>query len=110
MADSCCVGVVLQQPGWQKANCSQRIDLGAVNHLRADAVSQCCEREGQCFDAPTSCFCAVYLEKTLGSPGIPTSSARADVSGTQGAVLCAESQCLSRGPPPVCRWPSMGCL
>ncbi len=155
MAESCRFGVALKQPGWQKTDCSQRIDLtaaaaapgslkdpynfgagpaapgqrgtvrhiptasgaadswvltGAFNYLRDDAVSQCCEREGQCFDAPTSCFRAVYLEKYLASLGIPAASTRADVSWTRGAVLCAESQCLADAAPPVCRWSPTGCL
>jgi hypothetical protein len=78
--------------------------------MRADAVSQCCECEGQCFDAPTSCFRAVYLDKVLDTLGIPATSLRADVSWTQGAVLCAESQCLKDAPAPVCRWSASGCL
>jgi hypothetical protein len=83
---------------------------GAFNYMSADSVGQCCQREGQCFDAPTSCFRAIYLDKYLESLSIPVNSAKADVSWTQGAVLCAESQCLKEAPPPVCRWSATGCL
>lgn len=152
MPDSCRWGVAVTQAGWQKSDCSQRIDLqaaaglrdpynfgalsgqstsaprgtarriptrqadaahwvltGAFNYMNADAVAQCCEREGQCFEAPSSCFRAVYLEKYLAALDIPASAQRADASWTLGAALCTSDGCL-KGPPPVCRWSSTGCL
>lgn len=84
---------------------------GAFNFLKSDAVQQCCEQQSACFEAPTSCFRAVYLDKYLGNLGIPVTSPRADVSWTHGAVVCSESRCLEAATPaPVCRWSASGCL
>lgn len=83
---------------------------GAFNYLNPQAVSQCCQNQNACYEAPTSCFRAVYLDKYLDSLGIPVAAPKADVSWTQGAVLCAASQCLQQAPAPVCRWSASGCL
>jgi GDA1/CD39 (nucleoside phosphatase) family len=83
---------------------------GAFNYLDASAVGQCCMSQGACFEAPSSCFRALYLDKYLDQLGIPPQSPRADVSWTKGAVLCAESQCLQQAAPPRCRWSAKGCL
>jgi GDA1/CD39 (nucleoside phosphatase) family len=93
-----------------QADVSGWVLTGAFNYMDPAGVANCCERQGQCFQAATSCFRAVYLDKYLEALNIPTQSAKADVSWTQGAVLCAESQCLKAAPPPVCRWSASGCL
>ncbi len=93
-----------------QADVSGWVLTGAFNYMDPSGVANCCERQGQCFQAPTSCFRAVYLDKYLETLNIPNPSPKADVSWTQGAVLCAEAQCLKAVPPPVCRWSASGCL
>jgi hypothetical protein len=83
---------------------------GAFNYMREDAIGQCCLQAGACYEAPSSCFRAVYLDTYLASLGIPASSPKADVSWTHGAALCAEAQCLQAAAPPRCRWSATGCL
>lgn len=83
---------------------------GAFNYMSPKAVGECCQNQNACYEAPTSCFRAVYLDKYLDSLNIPAGAPKADVSWTQGAVLCAASQCLQQAPAPVCRWSSSGCL
>jgi hypothetical protein len=94
----------------RQADVSGWVLTGAFNYMDPAGVANCCERQGQCFQAPTSCFRAIYLDKYLDALSIPAQSPKADVSWTQGAVLCAESQCLKAAPPPVCRWSASGCL
>lgn len=93
-----------------RADAADWVLTGAFNYAEPTAVSSCCEQQGQCYEAPTSCFRAIYLDKYLGTLGIPVNSRKADVSWTQGAVLCSASRCLAAAPAPVCRWSADGCL
>lgn len=93
-----------------RAAVDQWLLTGAFRFMSPQAVEDCCENQRACFQAPTACFRAVYLEKLLSALGIPAEAPRVDTGWTLGAVLCAESACLGSAPPPVCRWLAGGCL
>jgi hypothetical protein len=94
----------------RQSDASDWVLTGAFIYASPDAVATCCLHQGACYHAQTSCFRAVYLDKFLATLGIPVQSAKADVSWTEGVVLCAASRCLAAASPPVCRWSAGGCL
>jgi hypothetical protein len=93
-----------------KADVGSWLLTGAFRFMDTRGVANCCETAGQCFDAPNSCFRAVYLDKYLQALGVPADAPKSDASWTYGAALCAADQCLKAAPAPVCRWSSSGCL
>lgn len=94
----------------ERADVGAWVLTGAFNYMSPQAVDECCLNRNACYEAPTSCFRAVYLDKYLDSLRIPAGAPRADASWTHGAVLCAASQCLQQAPAPLCRWSASGCL
>jgi hypothetical protein len=93
-----------------KADAEAWLLTGAFRFMDSKGVAHCCEAAGQCFDAPNSCFRAVYLDKYLRALGIPSDSVTSDASWTYGAALCTAEQCLGAAAASVCRWSPSGCI
>jgi hypothetical protein len=84
---------------------------GAFAHMGGGLSSdKCCKSKGNCFEAKTSCFRSVFLQKFLDDLGIKSSSKKVDASWTLGATICQENDCLKHAGPLQCKWFNKGCL
>jgi len=99
-----------QIPVYQ-SDITQWVLTGAFNYMKETDINNCCANQGVCYKKASSCFRPIYLHKYLESISVPIDSEKKQASWTLGAMLCAESQCLSQvKAPPICRWLSEGCL
>ena len=92
-----------------KADADNWVLTGAFYFMRDTDIDTCCKHGGKCFNAPTSCFRAVYFRKYLGVLGIK-SYTTAESSWTLGAVVCEENNCLRDSGRLKCRWLGGDCL
>ncbi len=80
------------------------------SYMSADDLDRCCRTSGECYQAETACFRAVYLRKYLAALGLEDGTPTRE-RWTKGANLCLAEDCLSAAKPaPICRWAEEGCL
>jgi len=99
-----------QVPVYQ-ADIDHWVLTGAFNYTEDEHIQSCCINSGKCYQPESSCFRPVYLRKYLQLIGVPADAEKQKASWTLGALLCSETNCLSKvESAPVCRWSAHGCL